>query len=522
MKNILALLLAVILCFSYASCSQENVSDNTVKQTQTSSTKVGLTTQKNVSTRENIALYFSYSDSLDPYIATTAGNRAICSLLYDSLIKLDENLNPQYLIARDALKVGKTITISLGSHQFSDGSYVTAEDVIYSIERLKASKNTEYSGSLENIATYSASADKVVLTLNRDDRNAVRLLDFPIIKRQSANKTNDDGKAIPPIGSGRYVFVDNKGEFSLTGNEYYSEGKPKKDIELKNIPDYEALEYLIRSNSIDIYYSGFDLKEMPQISGNTNTVNLTNLVYVGINQKRAQLGDKNIRKALSLSVDRLDVAEKCYYSLSVPALSLFNDKNDVIKNEASIFNLEDNVLLAYENLKKSGYSNLNKEGYYAKKSGEKIELSLLYNSDNATQSLAASTLVKNFKASGINVKSFGVSANEYKNAIKNEDYDLYVGEIRLTKSFDYTNLLNTKNVLASSDKKNKTDFLSVYKKYMAGNIEIKEMLESFEDENPFIPLVFRVATVSYSNRISGELISTIGDPYANIEKLYLR
>jgi len=261
---------------------------------------------------------------------------------------------------------------------------------------------------------------------------------------------------------------------------------------------------------------------MPQISGNTNTVNLTNLVYVGINQKRAQLGDKNIRKALSLSVDRLDVAEKCYYSLSVPALSLFNDKNDVIKNEASIFNLEDNVLLAYENLKKSGYSNLNKEGYYAKKSGEKIELSLLYNSDNATQSLAASTLVKNFKASGINVKSFGVSANEYKNAIKNEDYDLYVGEIRLTKSFDYTNLLNTKNVLVSSDKKNKTDFLSVYKKYMAGNIEIKEMLESFQVENPFIPLVFRVATVSYSNRISGELISTIGDPYANIEKLYLR
>ena len=318
------------------------------------------------------------------------------------------------------------------------------------------------------------------------------------------------------------IFVDDKGEYSLTGNEYYFDGKPKKDIELKNIPDYEALEYIIRSDSIDIYYSGFDLKEMPQISGNSNTVNLTNLVYVGINQKRSALKDKNVRRALSLSVDRLDVCEKCYYSLSVPATSLYNDKNDMIKNETSILNLEENIALANECLKKSGYSNIDENGYYAKKSGEKIELSLLYNNENNAQSMVASTLVKNFKASGINVKSFGVSANEYKNYIKNDDYDLYVGEIRLTKSFDYTNLLTSKNILVSSDKKGEESFLSVYKYYMAGKVEVRKMLESFENEIPFVPLVFRVGVVSYSDRLSGELVSTIGDPYANIEKLYLR
>ncbi len=519
MKNILSLTLAVVLCFSFVSCSENATVDNTTSTFKTTQEKEELTTQKNVKKRENIALYFSFSDSLDPYVAKAAGNRAVCSLLFDSLIKLDEDLNPQYLIARDILAVGKTITVALGSHQFSDGSYVSAEDVIYSIERLKGSEGTEYTGSLENVENYSVSEGKVVLTLKRYDRNAVRLLDFPIVKKQSSNKTNNDGKPIPPIGSGRYVFVDNKGEFSLTGNEYYFDGKPKNDIVLKNIPDYDALEYLIRSDSIDVYYSGFDLEEMPQISGNSKRVNLTNLVYVGINQKRAQLGDKNVRKALSLSVDRLDVSDKCYYSLSVPALSLFNEKNSVIKSESNILNLEDNTLLAYECLKKSGYSNINNEGYYAKANGEKIELSLLYNNENNIQSMVASTLVKNFKASGIDVKSFGVSANEYKNAIKNDDYDLYVGEIRLTKSFDYTNLLTDKNVLLDSDK---AGFLSVYKNYMASKIEVKQMLESFANENPFIPLVFRLATVSYSKRLSGELISTIGDPYANIEKLYLR
>ncbi len=521
MKKILTLVLSVVLCFSFVACSQESeiTPDTTVT---TLSQEQVLTTQKKVEKRKQIALYFSFSDSLNPYAATTAGNRAVCSLLFDPLVKLDGNLNPQNVVASDVFQNGKTITIALNSYQFSDGSYVSAEDVVYSIELLKKSENTEYTGALENVESYTATAGKVVLTLKRDDRNAVRLLDFPVVKKGTANKTNDDGKPIPPVGSGRYVFVDNKGEFSLTGNEHYFGGKPKKDITLQNVPDYEALEFLIRSEEIDVYYSGFDLKEMPQINGTTKNVNLTNLVFVGVNQTRSKLNDKNVRKALSLAVDRLDVAEKCYYSLSVPALSLFNDKNEITKNEGSIFNLEDNVVLALEYLKKSGYSNINNEGYYENKSGEKIELSLLYNMDNNTQTMVASTLTKNFKASGLNVKSFGVSANEYKNAVKDGDYDLYVGEVKLTKSFDYTNLLTTKNVLAGSTDKKATDFLSVYKKYMASKVEVKEMLESFENDSPFIPLVFRLATVSYSQRLSGELISTISDPYSNIEKLYLR
>ena len=54
---------------------------------------------------------------------------------------------------------------------------------------------------------------------------------------------------------------------------------------------------------------------------------------------------------------------------------------------------------------------------------------------------------------------------------------------------------------------------------MKGNTSANKMLETFADEMPFIPLVFRLGTVSYSDDFSDELISSISDPYYNIEKI---
>ena len=524
MKNILALVLAIALCFSLVACKGDETTASQSKKPQNQSQNKD--NKKEEKKYKDLSLYFSFADSLDPYKAESSGNRSICSLLFDSLVKLDNNLNPVNLIASNIVQNGKTIIITINSHRFSDGSYLSAEDVIYSIERCKKTKIGDYANQLENVSSYSVSDGKIYITLKRNDINAVRLLDFPIIKKGSANKTNEDGKNIPPIGSGRYVFVDNLGEYSLKTNEYYFGEKPKSNIILKNIPDYEALEYLIRSSTIDVYYSGFDAKEMPELKGNTKSVNLTNLVYVGINQKYGFLSNKEVRNAISLAVDRSYISEKCYYSLSKPALSLYNDKNDIAKNESSIFNYEENVPSALESLKKGGFDKLNKEGFYQNKKGEIVRVSLLYNKDNNMQSMTASALSRNLKACGINIELKGVSKNDYKYAVQKGQYELYLAEIRLTKSFDYSKMLiSPKNILlnkADSQEEGFVDFKETYEQYMSGKVSVKTMLETFADQTPFIPLVFRLGTVTYSENFSEELTSSISDPYYNIEKIYLK
>lgn len=529
MRKILTVFLTVSVMLSLIGCSGNTTSLNspdTAGQTGESINAEASDTKKE--TKENMTLYFCYSDSLDPYKSESSGNRALCYLLFDPLVKLDSDLNPKNVIASNVDQNGKNITVTLNSYVFSDGTEITADDVIYSIERCKKSKNGAFGKQLENISSYRSEGNQIILTLKHYDCNAVNILDFPIIKKGTENQTNSDGKSVPPTGSGRYVLVDNYGEFWLKGNENYHGTVPKNKIFLKNTPDLDSLEYLIRSQSISVYYSGFDKQEMPQLKGESKSVTLTNLVYIGINQKQSVLYDKNIRNAISSAVDRKNISQKCYYSLSKPALSLFTDKSDIKGESENIFNSEDNSTQAAEYLSKSGYKTLGGEGFYENNDKEYITLSLLYNKENNIQVQTATSLVKQFKACGINVTADGKATSDYKTAIKNGDYQLYLAEIRLNKNFDYTSMLKSKIVTAkekdlpSDLKKEFTDFSDVYEQYMKGDISTDVMLKSFASEMPFVPIVFRVGTVSYKSSFSKELIASISDPYYNIESINLK
>lgn len=513
MKRLTAVITACLLAIGICSCEQEPNNQSSFEN----ETKVTNEQGKEIKSGKTLTLYFCYSDSLDPYKANSSGNQTICPLLFDSLVKLDENLNPKNVIA-DKIEVdGKTVRITIKNHRFSDGSYITASDILYSIGRCKKAKAGTFVNQLENIKRYTSVGDEIVLTLAHADRNIERILDFPILKKGSADKTNSDGKHIPPIGSGRYIFVDNKGEFSLKGNENYYNGKPENKILLKNIPDDNSLEYLIRSNSINIYFSGFDSVEMPALKSGSKNVTMTNMVYLGINLSTTFLKDGNIRKAISSGLSRNYISEKCYYSLSKPALSLFNDKNSIIKNSDSIFSANEKTSFTKSLVAQSGYKTLSADGYYTNENKQHITVTLLYNKDNSSQSMTASNIIKQMKACGIEVVSDGRDSSSYKNAIDKGDYELYLAEIRLNKSFDYTSLLKTKVKLPKKDK-----FSSVYEKYLNGETEIDEMLTAFSEEIPFIPLIYRLGTVSYFGNFSEELISSVGDCYYNIEKIKLK
>ena len=518
MKKFLTLFLCLIILLSGVSCASKSSQiaanpDVTVENGDKAQKKENKGTKK-------ITLYFNYSDSLNPYAAQSSGNKSLMSLLFDSLVEVDNDFSATNVLASKIDVSGKKVVIDLGSYKFSDGSYVTGADVVYSIEQCKKAKQGAYVNQLENVSSYSASSNTIYLTLKREDKNVCNLLDFPIIKKGTVNKTNSDGKNIAPVGTGRYVLHDNLGEFSLRANEHYFGGKPENEIQLKNIPDYDALEYLIRSNTIDAYYNDFDLNDMPKLS-KSKSVNLTNLVYLGLNHNASALKDKNIRQAISYAVDRKVISEKCYYSYSTPALSLFTQKSSLQQKAVDIFNSEQNSAKAIELLKKSGYTHLNASGYYQNDAGEIVSLNLLCNSKNNMQSLAATNISKQLKSCGIKVTLIQTTAKDYANQVKNKNYEIYLAEIRLTKSFDYTSLLNTK-VVYSSSKAKSNGFLKVYKSYMSGKTEVEDMLENFSVQMPFVPLVFRVGTLNFSDRFNTELEGTMNNPYKNIDNLYLK
>lgn len=509
---------------------------------------------------------FSLSDSLNPYNAETLGNQQLSSLIFDPLVRLDASLNPELKLAEKIDSDGKNVTITLRSAVFSDGEDVTAEDVVYSLKCAKSAKNKLYSDQLKIITEYNADSYRTVsLTLSHADPLIANVLDFPIIKQGSTNRKNDDDKALPPLGCGRYVYSDNSGTCILTGNKNYYGEVPQNKIILNNTPDSDALQYSIKAGEVDIYYSGVMTGNLLSMSGKTGLVKQPNIVFLGIN-KFGALKNKYLRRAVSSSADRKEICTTAYYNYSEPAKFLYNANMSIIKGKTDLFSDSADSKSTAEHLKKAGYVSKDSDGYYISKGGSRISLRLLYNSDNSYQTSAAKLLQKQLEAQGIATSLDGRGYNNYINCVLRYDYDLYLGEIKLNKNFDYSSLLSGKVVAgktmaattttptttspedtwtyptdengdpdysATRPKKstvkttvnpaeNNRNMASEYSNYLNGKISADKFMQLFAEEIPFVPIAFRLGVVSYNSDISPAAVSTVSDAYYNIEYLSLK
>ena len=295
-------------------------------------------------------------------------------------------------------------------------------------------------------------------------------------------------------------------------------------------------------------------------------VKQSNVVFLGINQN-GSLKNKYIRNAISVFIDRKKICESSYYNYSSPAKSLFFDGMDIIKNEEDVFSTESETAVATALLKKAGYSQTDSSGYYINSSKSRITLDLLYNKDNAYQKNAAELLQKQLSSSGIEISLDGRSYNNYVTAVLHRNYDLYLGEIRLTNDFNYSALFSgqvvagktlentttttlatttanatteqystdedgdriysattqtTKKQATTNSGLKQVDMQAQYEKYLKGDLSLKKFLESFATEMPFIPIAFRYGVVSYNASLNPSAVSTVSDAYYNIEYLSLK
>ena len=130
MKKFLAFFMSCILLFSISGCTKAQTNPSSP---QNSGTATG-------GEKESMTLLYSLSDSFNPYEALTDQNRQICRLIFEPLIKTDNEFNAVFALAKDARVEGNICTVTLKTALFSDGSQVTAEDVVYSFKAATAAK----------------------------------------------------------------------------------------------------------------------------------------------------------------------------------------------------------------------------------------------------------------------------------------------------------------------------------------------------------------------------------------------
>ena len=530
-RKIIALTASILLIF-VTGCKtkeQENHSqnnDNSINSTL--STKINL--------------IYSSKDTLNPYTCVTAQNKVVTQLMFDSLVVLKNNYKTEYNIAENITYNNKVCSIELLSVAFSDGTPLTAADVVFSFEAAKKSQN--YSSSLQYAVSAEAIGTKTVsITLSRDDPYFINLLTFPIIKSGSDTLTDSDNRILPPIGSGKYVFsVDEK---KLVINSKYHGSISKIDtITLTDCPDEESVNQTLSTGAVDFYFTDLANNIIPKMNGTAVDVTQSRIVFLGINPKSSRLNSSYFRQAVSAALNRTEICATAYYSKAEPAKGPFPSSwEDVANLQAT--DTKQNLETVHSNIVLAGFSTKNEDGFYLLKNKEPITLTLLVSSDNLYRYSAANIIKKNLESAGIKINLVAVNNQTFNTELSAERYDLYIGEINIHNNLDLGGLvkLNSANSLLNStvattpssdtakttstslenvvsgDAAQNLTTADIYNGFYNGTYTVKDLASAFLAELPVIPVCFRSGLVIYSEKLGTGISPVISDLFYNIENI---
>ena len=501
-------LICLFACFAlivgiFTGCKDRNTDDTTTTETTTEVSE----TQKPIPDRK-VTLGYYKSKSLNPFKTQSPTNRNLMTLVYDSLFLPVDGYTVEPLIGMSFTNNEKMLIVTLDPEAlFSDGSPIDPNDVVYSFNLAKES--SQYKGRLENFSSAAAGVGSVTFTLASPDIFAENCLSFPIIKYGTGDNPI-------PTGSGRYTITKKAGNYYLSANEHSTRLEEMATISIDLVPiTSDAGElYLLQTGDLTYFFDDLSDGEYTKIRANTSRVSLNNMVYIGINSDTKELKNKKVREAICFSVNKTSLADTAYSGIARQSDVPFNPAWNVMGTQNTVF-YEQNPMKAGELLDDAGYVFAYTHNQYRSKNFEYIDLTLLVNSESKPKTTIAKAVADSLKAVGVKVTVKAVSYDEYIQALKYGDYDLYIGEVKLTPNMSLSPFFS-ENGSASYGINKDSATAKAYKDFTAGKVDIFTFIQVFNSEKPFIPLLFREGMAYYSRELTYEDTINEYELFANI------
>lgn len=456
---------------------------------------------------EQLSLPIDASDSFNPYRAKSRSNISLLPLLYDPLVKINPDYGLDYEIAQEVTAEGTTVTIELRDGiAFTDGSPVTAEDVVYSLNEAKA-EGSSYATKVDNIASAAAQGSTVVLTLAAPDSLFAYALDVPIVKAGSL--TDSDA-----VGSGRYALSSEGGVYSLVYNtEHYKQQAPKfTEIPLHGMPSWDAMTAGVKIGTINFVYTD-DLNNSLTGSGAAVTsAPLNHLLFIGVNSTTGVTAEPKVRQALACAIDREKLIGDVYGGKGAAAVLPYRDGMGLGEVPETLQTSTDR---ANSLLDEAGYTE--KDAYDVRQTGGKpLSLEILIPQDSPFKLVAANTLVEQLRACGVKATVAAVDADSYSERISKGDFQLYIGEMVLESNIELTPFLGggaAAYAVSLSD-----EFKAAYDSFLADKSAFSGFAAQFAEAVPFISVGYADATAIYSRNLGGTIRLSVSDVFYNIEQ----
>lgn len=480
-----------------------------------------------------LQLLYCANDTINPYKTISKLNAELGLLMFDSLVKYSNDFETVYSLASNIKTEDKVCTVTLRNAYFSDGSKVTADDVIYSYNLAKeSSRFKDLFYEVESVVAVDASS--IAFTLNCFDIYFEKLLTFPIIKSGSDQLKNEDNVELAPIGSGRFI-LDGKSAVLVKNVNYFGNKGNIEKINLINAPDTESMTHYVEIGATDIYFAEMNDDSIIRMSSKKVSVNRNNLIYIGINHHYGPLKSDELRFAISAAISRTDIVRRAFYTNATAATGFFHPALKDVSDYQSI-NPEADEKISIENLEKIGYNGLNDDRFLENSNGKLLELTLLVNKESSSKLLAANLIAEQLAAIGVKLTVNALDESSYFSALQNGHFQLYLGEIKLLPNMDFRSLLISGGsaaygMVASyspvTDEDateevpyfdNETSYVSVLNGFYKGKNTIIDVASSLQSSMPIIPVAYRNSLLFYSGDIEDVFSPSYADIFISIDK----
>ena len=265
---------------------------------------------------------------INPILSTDSSSSEITQWIFNSLITYDKNAKIKMMLAKSYEFKNKTTLIFhlRKGVKWSDGKPFSAKDVIFTYKTIISPKIfTPYASSFKHIKSVSALDDYTVKVVYKYpyfkalETWMMEILPEHLLKNEKNMMTSKFNQA--PIGTGPYVLkkFSISSDIVLKANPSYFIHKPYMDeIIYHYLPDNSANFLMLKSGLLDVgnltplqlerqinsdFRKRFSIYESPSHSYS----------YMGFNLKNKKFQNPLVRRALSLAIDRKELAKIMYF-----------------------------------------------------------------------------------------------------------------------------------------------------------------------------------------------------------------
>ena len=490
----------------------------------------GTEVKQPVAADQVFSLNYDPSAGINPIRADSSANMQFWSLMYDSVFFVDEDFRTDSEVVTEIKSddyIWWVFTVDT-TIPFTDGSTLTAADIVYSVQR--AQQSSYYRERLSIIYGISAmSTDCFAVTTKYANSQFPSLLNIPIIKKDTYFED-------VPVGSGPYRMAESGDRLVLFRENRHAAEMPLDTIYLKDCMDTSAKIRAFEDATLDIVTN--DPTGMYNLGygsvNETRYYDTSNMHFIGFNTESMFFLTASARRAVGYVTDRSYIVDELMNGCGVvstlpvhPRSALYDD------GYAAEFGFDPKkAALLFEN---AGVSDFDHDGALEMLvTGIVVELKIRFivNNDSTVKVQAARRITEELNSLGITTTLYELSWADYIAALQSGDYDMYYGEIRLTPDWNLSEMFRPRE----SGRKNAgftginygnfrdPAYCSKYEAYLAA-ADSEDRVSAFQeicryvcDNAAIVPICFeRRVILTHRGVISG-IVATQYDLFYNLDE----